>query len=417
MVSQVLNGSTDAEAGSTSRHNHIGSSTGLRGSSIATRSTPDFLVLVLDCNLFGWASAANASKHSTATQQNGNGERHSNLDIGKGEGAAAELEKVLKDVLIFLNAHMALQYDNGVAVYAASGAKARLLFSSAPHSSSAASTALEDEEGPDANTFQEFKALDSRVYSGIKTLMQETAEEMEDGLLRDRGTRMDDGDRRDRRRSAMSSTGIVAALSQALCHVHRLSLFSYAVSAPGASATTLSMNSNPGGNARSSESTLSAFRSRILVLSVTPDASTQYVSMMNCIFGAQKAMVSINVCKLHGGDSVFLQQAAFLTHGSYLRVESRKGILQVLMSTFLASTSVSKMMNLPNEDEVDFRAACFCHRKIVDVGYVCSVCLSIFCEPLPACTTCKSRFPRRTLERFRSEHKLLEIIGVTPDRS
>lgn len=31
-----------------------------------------------------------------------------------------------------------------------------------------------------------------------------------------------------------------------------------------------------------------AFRSRILVLSVTPDASTQYVPIMNCIFGAQK---------------------------------------------------------------------------------------------------------------------------------
>ena len=41
---------------------------------------------------------------------------------------------------------------------------------------------------------------------------------------------------------------------------------------------------------------------------------------------------------------------------------------------------------------MDFRAACFCHRRIVDVGFVCSICLSIFCEPVAdgTCLTCGS---------------------------
>lgn len=30
----------------------------------------------------------------------------------------------------------------------------------------------------------------------------------------------------------------------------------------------------------------------------------------------------------------------------------------------------------PTSEGVDFRAACFCHRKVVDVGFVCSICLS-----------------------------------------
>ena len=30
----------------------------------------------------------------------------------------------------------------------------------------------------------------------------------------------------------------------------------------------------------------------------------------------------------------------------------------------------------PKQERVDLRAACFCHRKIVEIGYVCSVCLS-----------------------------------------
>lgn len=31
---------------------------------------------------------------------------------------------------------------------------------------------------------------------------------------------------------------------------------------------------------------------------------------------------------------------------------------------------------LPTQVNVDFRAACFCHKKVVDVGFVCSICLS-----------------------------------------
>lgn len=33
-------------------------------------------------------------------------------------------------------------------------------------------------------------------------------------------------------------------------------------------------------------------------------------------------------------------------------------------------------------DLVDFRVVCFCYRNVVDMGFVCSICLSIFCELL-----------------------------------
>ena len=42
--------------------------------------------------------------------------------------------------------------------------------------------------------------------------------------------------------------------------------------------------------------------------------------------------------------------------------------------------------------QVDYRAACFCHRQLVDVGFVCSVCLSIYCRVSPICTTCHTNF-------------------------
>lgn len=44
--------------------------------------------------------------------------------------------------------------------------------------------------------------------------------------------------------------------------------------------------------------------------------------------------------------------------------------------SFLPTPSIRKIITVPTEDKTDFRAACFCHKHIVDVGYVCSVCLS-----------------------------------------
>ena len=44
--------------------------------------------------------------------------------------------------------------------------------------------------------------------------------------------------------------------------------------------------------------------------------------------------------------------------------------------SFLPPPSMRGLLNVPTQDQIDFRAACFCHKTIVDVGFVCSVCLS-----------------------------------------
>jgi transcription initiation factor TFIIH subunit 3 len=46
---------------------------------------------------------------------------------------------------------------------------------------------------------------------------------------------------------------------------------------------------------------------------------------------------------------------------------------------------------------VDYRASCFCHKTIIDTGYICSVCLSIFCKAnmkAPQCLTCGAPFTK-----------------------
>jgi len=44
--------------------------------------------------------------------------------------------------------------------------------------------------------------------------------------------------------------------------------------------------------------------------------------------------------------------------------------------SFLPPPSLRHVIAVPRQDKVDFRAACFCHKNIVDIGFVCSVCLS-----------------------------------------
>lgn len=62
---------------------------------------------------------------------------------------------------------------------------------------------------------------------------------------------------------------------------------------------------------------------------------------MNSIFSAQKLKVTIDVCKMFGPDTVFLQQAAHLTGGSYIYLDRRDALLQYLIVCFLHTLSTT----------------------------------------------------------------------------
>ncbi|KAJ2916756.1 hypothetical protein MD484_g3611, partial [Candolleomyces efflorescens] len=207
----------------------------------------------------------------------------------------------------------------------------------------------------DANSYPPFKLLDTSLVHAI------TAEF--DALDVSHGA---DGPTS----AAESPSALVGALIKALCYVNRVSF------SPSSAATAAA--------AQSRDAPLQAITDpRILILSVSPDLSTSYIPIMNAIFSAQKLKVTIDACQIYGPETVFLQQAAHLTGGSYLHPERRDALLQYLLMTFLPTPSIRKILVVPTQDRVDFRAACFCHKNIVDIGFVCSVCLSIFCKPIP----------------------------------
>eukprot|EP01094_Clydonella_sp_ATCC50884_P011294 TRINITY_DN2109_c1_g1_i2.p1 TRINITY_DN2109_c1_g1~~TRINITY_DN2109_c1_g1_i2.p1 ORF type:complete len:342 (+),score=62.97 TRINITY_DN2109_c1_g1_i2:68-1093(+) len=140
---------------------------------------------------------------------------------------------------------------------------------------------------------------------------------------------------------------------------------------------------------------------RLLFLQRTPDVSSQYVSVMNSIFAAQKQGVTVDACVISrdadkkdvssGLQSMFCQQACGATSGVYTPV-TPENLLQTLLTTVLPDDTAREHLVLPQQASLDMRASCFCHKNTISTGYVCSVCLSIVCNLVAVCQTCGTKF-------------------------
>ncbi|KAF9906600.1 RNA polymerase II transcription factor B subunit 4 [Linnemannia zychae] len=254
--------------------------------------------------------------------------------------APLRLNEALQHILAFMNAHLAGRHDNKLAVIASHVGVSKFLYPTPSETIPGGKVQTKK----DANAYQSFKVVNDAVLTGITRLLQDPRPTLEEKDL--------------------GSSKIAASLSLGLCYINQV----------------LKLDA------------MGHVKPRMLVLTVSPDSSSDYIPIMNCIFSAQKANIPIDVCKIWGEDAVFLQQAAHITEGIYMRPNDPRGLLQVLMFSFLPDMFARNYLYLPGQDQVDFRAACFCHKKIVDIGFVCSVCLSIFCSFSPVCSTCRTKF-------------------------
>ncbi|XP_040982294.1 general transcription factor IIH subunit 3 isoform X6 [Aquila chrysaetos chrysaetos] len=149
-------------------------------------------------------------------------------------------------------------------------------------------------------------------------------------------------------------------------------------------------------------------KSRILVIKAAEDSALQYMNFMNVIFAAQKQSILIDACVLDS-DSGLLQQACDITGGIYLKVPHMPSLLQYLLWVFLPDQEQRSQLVLPPPIHVDYRAACFCHRNLIEIGYVCSVCLSIFCNFSPICSTCETAFKISLPPVMKAKKKKLKL--------
>ncbi|OCK83256.1 transcription factor Tfb4 [Lepidopterella palustris CBS 459.81] len=288
------------------------------------------------------------------------------------------LSKAVASLLVFINAHLASGNANEVAVIASHSQRTHWLYPTptlpTPHSTSTSNGHDANGTVPEnANKYRPFAVIETAILSNLTTLLNSTTASS---------------------LSATSTTQISGALSTALSYISKSHIRHSPVDPTINDHSTITTPDTDGilGQQRVS------LTSRILILSVSGDLANQYIPVMNAIFAAQRQRIPIDILKL-AGDTVLLQQACDATGGIYMAPESPQGLLQYLMMGFLPDATARRALVLPSAGSVDFRAACFCHRKVVDIGYVCSVCLSIFCIPsLPdsKCLTCDSHLSLST---------------------
>ncbi|OAQ73303.1 transcription factor TFIIH subunit Tfb4 [Pochonia chlamydosporia 170] len=275
------------------------------------------------------------------------------------------LAKAIANILVFVNAHLAFSNVNQVAVIAAHVNRAAWLYPTPPQISRKDTSgdvqmndAPSDVSRNSANKYPQFAQIETAVLTSMQKLINETTEQDLEA----------------------TTTQLSGALTLALCHINKASQALKGPSGNLAEVTQPSANVAP------------PMKGRILVISVSDSEPSQYIPTMNAVFAAAHAQVAIDTLSL-SGDSTFLQQACFNTNGTFLVAANPKGLLTYLMFGLIADTEARQSLITPTHDTVDFRAACFCHGKVVDTGFVCSICLSIFCE-LPEnaeCLTCGTK--------------------------
>ncbi|KAL1792070.1 hypothetical protein ACET3X_009821 [Alternaria dauci] len=319
---------------------------------------PSLLAIVLDTNPHAWA-------HLSST---------------------LSLSAALANILVFVNAHLASANGNEVAVIASHSHKTTFLYptpaDALPQSRRGGTNGHVQTNGhgkdkqhhmaESANKYRPFAIVESAILRNFARLLNETKES---------------------HLEATPTTLIGGALSMALTHINKQTIL-HAPTAASADSTALAALAD----SENIHVDRVPLTSRILIVSVSGDLANQYIPVMNSIFAAQRKRIPIDILKL-AGDTVLLQQASDATGGVYMKPDRPEGLLQYLMMAFLPDVTARTSLIVPSAGGVDFRAACFCHRNVVDIGFVCSVCLSIFCNPnLPdnLCMTCGSYLSLRS---------------------
>ncbi|KAK0380528.1 transcription factor tfb4 [Colletotrichum limetticola] len=279
------------------------------------------------------------------------------------------LSKAIANILVFVNAHLAFSNANQVAIIASHSNRAVWLYPSKPGAATNGSANSEDvamtgidsfaptPNQSSANKFPQFAQIKAAVMAAMRQLVDATTEAD----------------------LACTTTQLSGALTLALTHINKTSL-------------SLNETNKAPDVARPTSSALSRLRARIFILSVSDSEPVQYISTMNAVFAAAHSQIPIDTLAL-SGDATFLQQASYITDGTFMQAASPRGLLSYLMFAYSADAEARSSLIPPTHHTVDFRAACFCHGRVVDTGFVCSICLSIFCD-VPEnseCLTCGTK--------------------------
>lgn len=295
------------------------------------------------------------------------------------------IHDAVKSLLVFMNAHLALNNSNQVSFIASSPHGPSFLYPNPLKST------LDDDEN----------LVNPEMYRQFRIVNETVVEEINRELAKIDTTSS---------RSLLSG-----AISMALTYTNRMLRLDQSITTTTASAinSTTAATANGGSAEEKASSTatmsLTSLKARILIVSPSDIDNIKYIPIMNSIFAAQKMKVSIDVAKLGFRNSSYLQQALDATNGIYLHIADPRGFIQVLCTAFFVEPSIRPYIILPTNSNVNYRASCFITGKLVDLGYVCSVCLCIM-SLVPEdgkCPACHLDFDKTIISQLTKEPEVI----------
>ncbi|SCW01263.1 LAFE_0D08724g1_1 [Lachancea fermentati] len=308
-----------------------------KAKSAVTEETPSLLTVIVDTTPKLWA------------------------ELDKESHQDANLISALQSLIVFLNAHLAFNSANQVAVIAAHSSGLKYLF---PTTSSVNQTTAQksgDLSIISTDMYRQFRNVDETVLEELYNLLKLEKSQPEPG-------------------NGIRKSALSGAMSAGLTYINRVT----------------------------KEQDNISLKSRLLVItcgsSGGKDEGFQYIPIMNCIFSATKTKCPIDVVKIGGTqESTFLQQATDATNGVYLHVNSTEGLIQYFSTAMFIDPSLRPIIVKPNQGSVDFRTSCYLTGKVVAVGFVCSVCLCVLSVIPPGnkCPACDSEFDEHVINRLK----------------
>ncbi|KAJ6113209.1 hypothetical protein N7512_008533 [Penicillium capsulatum] len=273
-----------------------------------TDLAPSLLTVIIDTNPYAWAALEDS----------------------------LPLSKAVANILVFVNAHLACNYANEVAVVASHSQKAAWLYP-VQHGGQASSdgdgdVAMNGTNGastPQTNKYRPFRQVEEQVTRNLADLMAST-------------------DSEDLRGN--TSTMLAGALTLALSHMNRRTI-AWAEEHGGSKLEDAAAEAGAGGGGSGAQGRYSASN------------DDERLQCRLLIISWRRGLPAAGLRRYKG---------------VYMSLAEPRGLLQYLMMAFLPDQRSRRRLVLPTRVDVDFRAACFCHRRVVDVGFVCSICLSIF---------------------------------------
>ncbi|ANQ09079.1 Uncharacterized protein PCOAH_00033660 [Plasmodium coatneyi] len=158
-------------------------------------------------------------------------------------------------------------------------------------------------------------------------------------------------------------------------------------------------------------------KGRIFLLDISNETyvyTNQYTQLMNIAYNAKRNDIIIDVFSLNYKIQL-LEQICNITNGLYIdssiffNVNCTDNIEDVLTQTmifwFLPSNNTRKYFSNTYLNDDTNIAVCSCHNKQVDIAYICSCCLAIYCSEKDdntnkdriSCFVCKTRFTKALL--------------------